>query len=68
MHRYALFGHPIAHTLSPTIHLQFAKQTHQILEYQAIDVQPDQFEATVMEFFRLVVWVLMSRCLIKKEL
>lgn len=52
MHRYALFGHPIAHTLSPTIHLQFAKQTHQILEYQAIDVQPEQFEATVMEFFQ----------------
>tara|TARA_B100001094_G_scaffold333363_1_gene411100 strand:- start:699 stop:1508 length:810 start_codon:yes stop_codon:yes gene_type:complete len=52
MQRYALFGHPISHTLSPTIHRYFAQQTQQIIEYQAIDVQPVKFEKTVMEFFQ----------------
>ena len=52
MQRYALFGHPVSHTLSPVIHQQFALQTHQIIDYQAIDVLPEKFEKTVMEFFQ----------------
>lgn len=52
MHRYAIFGHPIGHTLSPQIHQKFAHQTHQIIDYQAIDVVPEHFEKTVMEFFQ----------------
>lgn len=52
MHRYAIFGHPLGHTLSPQIHQKFAHQTHQLIDYQAIDVAPEYFEAVVMEFFQ----------------
>ena len=38
------FGHPIEHTLSPQIHQKFAHQTHQIIDYQTIDVVPEHFE------------------------
>jgi shikimate dehydrogenase len=52
MQRYALFGHHVSHTLSPTIHRQFALQTSQFIDYQVIDVAPVQFESTIMEFFQ----------------
>lgn len=52
--RYAVFGHPIAHSLSPRIHRQFAVQTGQDLSYEAIDAGPDvaSFERTLRAFRR----------------
>jgi shikimate dehydrogenase len=49
--RYALFGQPVSHSLSPRIHRQFAEQTHQELSYEAIEVAPGQFARSVAEFF-----------------
>ncbi len=49
MDKYAVVGHPINHSLSPTIHSLFAAETKQSLEYQALDLDPDQFEHQVAE-------------------
>lgn len=49
---YAVFGHPIAHSLSPEIHQQFAKQTGIALRYKKIKVPLLQFEKYVNDFFR----------------
>ncbi|MDT8428007.1 MAG: shikimate dehydrogenase [Pseudomonadales bacterium] len=49
--RYAVFGHPVAHSKSPFIHTRFARQCQQDLSYTAIEVEPEQFEAAVNGFF-----------------
>ena len=49
--RYAVIGHPIAHSLSPWIHAQFAQQTGQSLIYSAIDVPSAELALRVREFF-----------------
>jgi len=49
--RYAVIGHPIAHSLSPRLHGLFAAQTGIALEYNAIDATPDEFANTVRAFF-----------------
>jgi shikimate dehydrogenase len=49
--RYAVIGHPVAHSRSPFIHARFAAQTHQWLEYGTIDAAPEKFEATAQRFF-----------------
>lgn len=48
--RYAVIGHPVAHSKSPWIHAQFARQTRQDLSYGSIEAPLDGFERTVDEF------------------
>ena len=40
---FAVFGHPVAHSLSPRIHAAFGKQAGIDLDYVAIDAQPADF-------------------------
>ncbi|PPU78423.1 MULTISPECIES: shikimate dehydrogenase [Xanthomonas] len=48
--RYAVFGHPVAHSLSPAIHADFGKQTGIALDYTAIDALPEDFAAALQRF------------------
>lgn len=48
--RYAVFGHPIAHSKSPEIHAAFARQTGQVLSYEAILAPLDGFIASAIRF------------------
>jgi len=48
--RYAVFGHPIAHSKSPQIHTAFARQTGQDMRYEAILAPLDGFAASVAQF------------------
>jgi shikimate dehydrogenase len=48
--RYALVGHPVAHSRSPLIHTLFARQTSQRMTYELIDAEPAQFETAVRGF------------------
>jgi len=48
--RYAVVGHPVAHSLSPEIHAAFARQTGQDLEYARLLAPLDGFATTVDEF------------------
>lgn len=49
--QFAVFGHPIAHSLSPRIQQAFAQQFGIELEYRAIDVTSADFAAVVRRFF-----------------
>ncbi len=50
-HQLALFGHPVAHSLSPKIHAEFAEQFGLQLTYQLIDATttelPNKFTAWI---------------------
>lgn len=48
--RYAVFGHPIAHSKSPQIHAAFARQTAQDMRYEAILAPLDGFAESVARF------------------
>ena len=50
MQNFALFGHPVAHSLSPRIHALFAKQTGIAMDYLAIDVAPETFADALVTF------------------
>ena len=49
--QFAVFGHPISHSLSPVIHQAFALQLGVELEFHALDVSPDAFVGAVRHFF-----------------
>lgn len=49
--RYAVIGHPIAHSRSPRIHAAFAAAVGQHLAYDRIDAAPEAFEGIVRDFF-----------------
>lgn len=50
MKLFAVIGNPIAHSLSPLIHEEFANQNGLNLTYQKILATSDNFEATVKAF------------------
>jgi shikimate dehydrogenase len=49
--QFAVFGHPIAHSLSPRIHQAFARQCGIELEFRAVDVTAENFKAVARGFF-----------------
>jgi shikimate dehydrogenase len=48
--KYAVIGNPVAHSKSPLIHAQFARQTGQVLTYVQLLAPVDAFVATADEF------------------
>jgi shikimate dehydrogenase len=51
MERYAVVGHPVAHSLSPRIHAAFAAATGQAMTYGLLEAPVDGFVETVEAFF-----------------
>lgn len=49
--RFAVMGNPIAHSLSPIIHQNFAKQVQVLLSYEKIKAEEHTFEQQVADFF-----------------
>jgi shikimate dehydrogenase len=49
--RYAVIGHPIAHSRSPAIHAHFAAASGHAIDYGRIDAAPADFERAVRGFF-----------------
>jgi shikimate dehydrogenase len=49
--QFVVFGHPIAHSLSPQIHQAFAQQFGIALGYRSIDAAPQAFAEAVRHFF-----------------
>ena len=50
--RYAVFGQPIAHSLSPRIHLRFAQACGIALAYEAIEIAPEDFSERLAALHR----------------
>ena len=48
--RYAVFGHPVAHSKSPDIHAAFGRQEGIAVDYRAIDASPETFVAALEAF------------------
>ena len=51
MDRYAVFGNPVAHSLSPAIHARFGELLGDPIEYTAIAAPIGEFAKTAREFF-----------------
>ena len=49
--RCAVFGYPIAQSVSPTLHRLAAEQSGLDLHYDKVEVEPEQFTDTVTQFF-----------------
>jgi shikimate dehydrogenase len=50
MDRYAVIGHPVAHSKSPLIHQAFARATGQVMTYELLPAPLDGFLGTVQRF------------------
>lgn len=50
MDRYAVIGHPVAHSKSPLIHQAFARATGQHMSYELLPAPLDGFLATAQRF------------------
>ncbi|MCU0754923.1 MAG: shikimate dehydrogenase [Xanthomonadales bacterium] len=50
MKRYAVFGQPIRHSLSPRIHAAFGRDSGIPLAYEAVEVAPEAFAAVLERF------------------
>lgn len=48
--RLAVFGHPVAHSLSPRIHAAFGAQSGHAVDYRAIDAEPEVFATALQDF------------------
>jgi shikimate dehydrogenase len=48
--RYAVIGNPVAHSQSPWIHAEFARQTRQDIDYGRLEAPLDGFARAVDEF------------------
>ena len=48
--RYAVFGYPVSHSLSPKIHRHFALQEEQALTYEAIEAAPGMLKDALQSF------------------
>lgn len=49
---YAVFGNPIAHSISPKIHAYFSKKAGESMDYTAVLVPTGEFTETADEFFK----------------
>lgn len=49
---YAVVGNPVAHSLSPKIHAEFARQTGEKISYEAIELPIDAFASGINELQR----------------
>jgi len=48
--RYAVVGHPVEHSRSPSIHARFAELTGEAVHYGRLPAEPGRFAATVQAF------------------
>lgn len=48
--RLAVFGHPVAHSLSPRIHAAFGAQSGHAVDYRAIDAALEVFATALQDF------------------
>lgn len=51
MDRYVVIGNPVAHSLSPEIHAQFARATGEAIAYERLLAPPGAFARVAREFF-----------------
>ena len=50
--RYGVMGYPVSHSRSPVIHHLFATQTRQNIQYELLEVAPNELEAAIKQFGR----------------
>ena len=50
--RYGVMGYPVSHSRSPVIHRLFALQTGQNIQYEPLQVAPENLETAVRQFQR----------------
>ncbi|MCW8093478.1 shikimate dehydrogenase [Alteromonas sp. ASW11-130] len=51
MKKLAVFGNPVKHSLSPTIHQMFAESCNEIISYEKIECSTDGFVNTLLDYF-----------------